>query len=164
MLSIKLQPFLLLPALLFVFSASFSLSHEAPQHHGIIFFLLSPVSCHNFAWTRLVWYFLHELFHMFTLRFSTTGPRVYENDHGVGSRAIRWHLLEATNSEHEHNSSLILAAERTRRKDPLDGFHYYKGGWNVRERHYFSVGLFLLFFFPPYMTSFSLFLIKLKIL
>ncbi|GMN49948.1 hypothetical protein TIFTF001_019109 [Ficus carica] len=99
MFSIKLQPFLLLPALLFIFSASFSLSYEAPQHHG---------------------------------------PRVYENDHGVGSRGIRWHLLEATNAEHEHNSTLILAAERTRRKDPLDGFNYYKGGWNIRERHYFS--------------------------
>ncbi|KAH9715508.1 Plasma membrane fusion protein [Citrus sinensis] len=38
----------------------------------------------------------------------------------------------------ENNSSLILAANRTHRKDPLDHFKYYKGGWNISEKHYFS--------------------------
>ncbi|XP_068643353.1 uncharacterized protein [Aristolochia californica] len=39
------------------------------------------------------------------------------------------------------NSSFILAAERTRRKDPLDNFKYYKGGWNISDNHYWaSVG------------------------
>lgn len=37
------------------------------------------------------------------------------------------------------NSTLVLAAERTHRKDPLDNFNYYKGGWNISEKHYFSV-------------------------
>ncbi|KAK6944420.1 hypothetical protein RJ641_025522 [Dillenia turbinata] len=42
----------------------------------------------------------------------------------------------------EANSSLILAAERTRRKDPLDHFKYYTGGWNISDEHYLaSVGL-----------------------
>lgn len=37
--------------------------------------------------------------------------------------------------------SLTLAAERTRRKDPLDGFKTYTRGWNISERHYWaSVG------------------------
>ncbi|KAJ9189963.1 hypothetical protein P3X46_001206 [Hevea brasiliensis] len=35
------------------------------------------------------------------------------------------------------NNSMILAAKRTHRRDPLDNFKYYKGGWNIREEHYF---------------------------
>ncbi|XVF48322.1 hypothetical protein PTKIN_Ptkin03bG0180800 [Pterospermum kingtungense] len=35
-------------------------------------------------------------------------------------------------------SSLALAAERTYRKDPLNGFKKYTGGWNIRERHYWA--------------------------
>ncbi|KAK9947446.1 hypothetical protein M0R45_003071 [Rubus argutus] len=36
------------------------------------------------------------------------------------------------------NSSLILAKERTRRKDPLDDFHKYTGGWNISNDHYWA--------------------------
>ncbi|CAL9778446.1 unnamed protein product [Musa acuminata subsp. burmannicoides] len=39
------------------------------------------------------------------------------------------------------NSSFILAAARTHRKDPLNGFKRYTGGWNISEKHYWaSVG------------------------
>ncbi|TVU08306.1 hypothetical protein EJB05_41706, partial [Eragrostis curvula] len=38
----------------------------------------------------------------------------------------------------ESNTS-VLAAERTRRKDPLDGLRYYTGGWNISDRHYLAV-------------------------
>lgn len=39
------------------------------------------------------------------------------------------------------NSSLVLAARRTYRKDPVNGFKKYTGGWNISERHYWaSVG------------------------
>ncbi|XP_074575504.1 uncharacterized protein LOC141831958 [Curcuma longa] len=39
------------------------------------------------------------------------------------------------------NSSFVLAAQRTHRKDPLDGFRRYTGGWNISELHYWaSVG------------------------
>ncbi|WOL18337.1 hypothetical protein Cni_G27131 [Canna indica] len=39
------------------------------------------------------------------------------------------------------NNSFILAAERTQRKDPLDGFKLYKAGWNISNLHYLaSVG------------------------
>lgn len=34
--------------------------------------------------------------------------------------------------------SLILAAERTYRKDPLNGFKRYNGGWNIDDRHYWA--------------------------
>lgn len=41
----------------------------------------------------------------------------------------------------DSNSSLVLAAERTRRRDPLDGNKFYTGGWNISEYHYWtSVG------------------------
>ncbi|CAN6243325.1 unnamed protein product [Urochloa humidicola] len=39
------------------------------------------------------------------------------------------------------NSSFVLAAEKTHRKDPLDGLRYYTGGWNISDEHYWaSVG------------------------
>ncbi|WCJ29939.1 hypothetical protein M5689_011537 [Euphorbia peplus] len=40
------------------------------------------------------------------------------------------------------NSTLVLAANRTRRKDPLNDFKRYTGGFNISENHYWaSVGL-----------------------
>lgn len=36
-------------------------------------------------------------------------------------------------------TTTVLAAERTRRKDPLDGLRYYTGGWNISNRHYLAV-------------------------
>jgi uncharacterized membrane protein len=39
------------------------------------------------------------------------------------------------------NSSLLLAEQRTHRKDPLDNFKRYTGGWNISNQHYWaSVG------------------------
>ncbi|KAH9310909.1 hypothetical protein KI387_025944, partial [Taxus chinensis] len=41
----------------------------------------------------------------------------------------------------EENSSLILAGHRTHRRDPLDDFKRYGGGWNITNQHYWaSVG------------------------
>lgn len=46
-----------------------------------------------------------------------------------------------TSSEPVEGSFLMLAAQRTRRKDPLNGFKLYTGGWNIDDRHYWaSVG------------------------
>ncbi|XP_052210633.1 uncharacterized protein LOC127813623 [Diospyros lotus] len=51
-------------------------------------------------------------------------------------------LAEEPSGEPALNSSyIVLAAKRTHRKDPLDGFKRYTGGWNISERHYWaSVG------------------------
>ncbi|KAK8962266.1 hypothetical protein KSP40_PGU009161 [Platanthera guangdongensis] len=39
------------------------------------------------------------------------------------------------------NSSFALAAKRTERRDPLNNFEDYTGGWNISNRHYWaSVG------------------------
>ncbi|KAJ0984317.1 hypothetical protein J5N97_002673 [Dioscorea zingiberensis] len=36
------------------------------------------------------------------------------------------------------NSSFLLAASRTHRKDPLDNYKYYTGGWNISNVHYWA--------------------------
>ncbi|KAH9798982.1 transmembrane protein [Citrus sinensis] len=36
------------------------------------------------------------------------------------------------------SSSLVLAAKRTYRQDPLNGFKRYSGGWNIKDRHYWA--------------------------
>ncbi|XP_057790669.1 uncharacterized protein LOC131007766 [Salvia miltiorrhiza] len=38
----------------------------------------------------------------------------------------------------ENETVLVLAEERTRRKDPLDDLNYYTGGWNISNEHYFA--------------------------
>ncbi|CAL5375580.1 unnamed protein product [Camellia sinensis] len=52
-----------------------------------------------------------------------------ESEYGVVSWGTRRSVLE--------EPSLILAAERTHRKDPFDNFKYYTGGWNISDHHYF---------------------------
>ncbi|KAG6523823.1 hypothetical protein ZIOFF_013710 [Zingiber officinale] len=37
------------------------------------------------------------------------------------------------------NSTFILAAEKTYRKDPLNGYKHYTGGWNISDQHYWAV-------------------------
>ncbi|KAJ0265284.1 Plasma membrane fusion protein [Hirschfeldia incana] len=40
--------------------------------------------------------------------------------------------------ENRENSSLILAAKRTKRKDPTENFNLYTGGWNISNTHYWT--------------------------
>ncbi|GFQ01001.1 hypothetical protein PHJA_002244000 [Phtheirospermum japonicum] len=37
-----------------------------------------------------------------------------------------------------NTTNLVLAQERTRRKDPLDDGKYYNGGWNISNEHYMA--------------------------
>ncbi|RVW80986.1 hypothetical protein CK203_054684 [Vitis vinifera] len=56
--------------------------------------------------------------------------------HGVVFLETGRSVLE--NGDSERNPSLILAAKRTKRIDPLHHFKHYKGGWNISNRNYFS--------------------------
>ncbi|KAA3470566.1 transmembrane protein [Gossypium australe] len=61
------------------------------------------------------------------------------------SEVLAWRKIERRNlaegSEGDNNSSLILAEKRTYRRDPLNDFHKYTGGWNISNEHYWaSVG------------------------
>ncbi|XAR67846.1 hypothetical protein NMG60_11002772 [Bertholletia excelsa] len=56
----------------------------------------------------------------------------------IVSRGTRRSVAEGSNGEAAANSSMILAAERTHRKDPLDHFKHYTGGWDISGKHYFS--------------------------
>ncbi|KAG8656217.1 uncharacterized protein LOC110613992 isoform X2 [Manihot esculenta] len=47
---------------------------------------------------------------------------------------VSWETRRSVLTE---NESMILAAERTHRRDPLNNFKYYKGGWSISEKHYF---------------------------
>ncbi|TYJ22038.1 hypothetical protein E1A91_A08G102300v1 [Gossypium mustelinum] len=61
------------------------------------------------------------------------------------TEVLAWRKIERRNlvegSEGDNNSSLILAEKRTYRRDPLNDFHKYTGGWNISNEHYWaSVG------------------------
>jgi hypothetical protein len=48
------------------------------------------------------------------------------------------------------NSSFILAEQRTHRRDPLDGYKKYNGGWNISNNHYWAVSSLIYFCFNIY--------------
>ncbi|CAN4088559.1 unnamed protein product [Withania somnifera] len=55
--------------------------------------------------------------------------------YGVGS-SVSKRLLKENNGS--GNSSLVLASERTHRRDPLEDRSYYTGGWNISNDHYWA--------------------------
>ncbi|CAI9761115.1 unnamed protein product [Fraxinus pennsylvanica] len=59
-------------------------------------------------------------------------PTIYELPRPAGCCAT------AVSDEPPVNSTLVLAAKRTYRKDPLNNFEKYRGGWNISERHYWA--------------------------
>ncbi|CAK9178152.1 unnamed protein product, partial [Ilex paraguariensis] len=78
--------------------------------------------------------------HFPTIQATHFSGKVIEGNYLI-SRGTKRVLAEGTNDEPVLNSSLVLAAKRTYRKDPLDDFKKYTGGWNISERHYWaSVG------------------------
>ncbi|XP_044464814.1 uncharacterized protein LOC123195222 [Mangifera indica] len=63
---------------------------------------------------------------------------IAESENGDLVPWIRRSLADETTAG---NSTLILAAKRTERRDPLNNFKIYTGGWNISENHYWtSVG------------------------
>ncbi|BBN18425.1 hypothetical protein MPTK1_8g02370 [Marchantia polymorpha subsp. ruderalis] len=57
-------------------------------------------------------------------------------------QGVMRHLLQAADDGMvDMNGSFILAANRTARRDPLDHFNKYRGGWDIQNDHYWaSVG------------------------
>ncbi|CAN0862106.1 hypothetical protein LINGRAHAP2_LOCUS8383 [Linum grandiflorum] len=51
-------------------------------------------------------------------------------------------LMQEMQQEYQESkigiTNVTLAAERTRRMDPLDGCRYYTGGWNYKSKHYWA--------------------------
>jgi hypothetical protein len=63
----------------------------------------------------------------------------YEMEFSWGTRRP---VVEAPIGEPVDNSPvLVLAPKRTYRKDPLNDFKRYTGGWNISDRHYWAVSL-----------------------
>lgn len=54
---------------------------------------------------------------------------------------VRTSVVEGPSVDFEpvENPELVLAAQRTNRKDPLNGFKKYTGGWNLKDQHYWAV-------------------------
>ncbi|KAH8506439.1 hypothetical protein H0E87_013309 [Populus deltoides] len=76
--------------------------------------------------------------HSLSLSISDDVVGERENDGVLVSWKARRHLAEEGNT----TSSLILAAKRTRRRDPLDNSKFYTSGYNISNKHYWaSVGL-----------------------
>ncbi|KAL3511940.1 hypothetical protein ACH5RR_024657 [Cinchona calisaya] len=80
----------------------------------------------------------------FQVRPFPGGLNKVDDDDGVVSweSKSKRSVLEEGNNVGGNSSTLILAAERTHRKDPFDGFNYYTGGWNITNKHYVASAVF----------------------
>ncbi|KAK8915922.1 hypothetical protein KSP39_PZI023034 [Platanthera zijinensis] len=90
---------------------------------------------------------LHLLLSVFILFFSSGAAFPARSTAGRGRRGlIPLRRLDAEtpaafSGNLASNSSFVLASGRTERRDPLNDFKYYTGGWNISNRHYWaSVG------------------------
>ncbi|PIN24018.1 hypothetical protein CDL12_03261 [Handroanthus impetiginosus] len=71
--------------------------------------------------------------------FQTLGASSEGNCSGVVLSCSRTERLLSDNSTQEQvDSTLVLAPRRTYRKDPLNDFKRYTGGWNISNRHYWA--------------------------
>ncbi|KAK6120485.1 hypothetical protein DH2020_045778 [Rehmannia glutinosa] len=66
-------------------------------------------------------------------------------ENGVVSLGTRRSVLEGSNGG--NSTTLVLAKDRTRRKDPLDDLKYYNGGWNISNEHYIACLVYILVIF-----------------
>ncbi|CAA3028699.1 uncharacterized protein LOC111389910 [Olea europaea subsp. europaea] len=70
--------------------------------------------------------------------FPATSGKYGERNSGMVFSWGRTERFLAESDEPPVNSTLALAANRTYRKDPLNNFKKYRGGWNISERHYWA--------------------------
>ncbi|XLS86124.1 hypothetical protein HN51_036290 [Arachis hypogaea] len=91
--------------------------------------------------------FLHLLLLLLSLSllsFSFSAKTSFINPGGVDDREYKevlpWKIERRSMAEGDAaaNTSLVLAKERTNRKDPLDHFNRYTGGWNISNKHYIA--------------------------
>lgn len=70
------------------------------------------------------------------------------SDGGEGEyqKVLPWKTRRSMAEDATSNTSLILAQRRTTRKDPIDNFNRYTGGWNISNRHYIAVSSYLTFY------------------
>ncbi|XP_004501360.1 uncharacterized protein [Cicer arietinum] len=82
--------------------------------------------------------FFSLLFHSSTSSLlSHSQTQLTSGNENEGNGVVFYRLYEIAAAPYE-NSPLPLAAERTRRKDPLDGFNKYTNGWNITDHHYWA--------------------------
>lgn len=143
MLSLRSLFFSLLTIFLFFSSISFAFS-LAEESHFPTFQTVSTsgeksllLHFFGFFWAEFICYSFS--LRIFLDKFS--GAFGDDNYGLVGSWGTKRFLDETLDASEEPplNSSLILAAKRTKRKDPLDGFKKYTGGWNISNKHYWAV-------------------------
>ncbi|XP_059640610.1 uncharacterized protein LOC132282823 [Cornus florida] len=104
------------------------------SHRSLIFSLLATFLLLSATFVS----FCHGGTHFPTFQ---TVPSAGKVDEGKFDGVVSWGPKRFLAEEPVGNSSIALAAKRTYRKDPLDGFKRYTGGWNISNHHYWaSVG------------------------
>lgn len=135
--------FLLLLPLILVISEAFAsegshVHHRRPVRVPGIFLLLIFASFFSFMLPFEVscfWTFCFCFLSFFTEPVDFDG----------GDVEVVWGATRRSVAETVPNSTFLLAEKRTYRRDPIDGFKHYTGGWNISQKHYWavSIGFFL---------------------
>ncbi|KAL5066459.1 hypothetical protein RYX36_028196 [Vicia faba] len=94
--------------------------------------------------SQLCFSFLFLLFSLSLFSLSSSAKISFHSEHipdgvEVDGEVLPWKTRRSmAEGAVPPNASLILAQERTTRKDPLDHFNIYRGGWNVSDQHYIA--------------------------
>lgn len=57
----------------------------------------------------------------------------------IGSKRFIFEESREENPNEENRPVMILAANKTHRRDPTNNFNYYTGGWDITNSHYIFV-------------------------
>ncbi|KAL8498746.1 hypothetical protein ACS0TY_021899 [Phlomoides rotata] len=74
----------------------------------------------------------------FSFSLNETLQDIGQRNDVVLSWGITERMVSDNSSEEEMDSSLVLAPRKTYRKDPLNDFKMYTGGWNISNPHYWA--------------------------
>lgn len=149
-----------LHSLLFIFTWRNSLSHHS---NSTIFryFRSGPLQNYPLFYRNQSGFFLIRRLKLFLV-----SGEINEGGHdGVVYLGTKRFLAEGPGGDESdsplNSSYLALAAKRTYRRDPLNGFKKYTGGYNITERHYWAVSspqILLIILFLCFRKQFFLFL------
>lgn len=137
---------LLLPLSFFSLSAAVKTSDFHSLRYPGFFFFFFFLFCFVFTFPCPKFWFFWNGCALFVFLFSGyISDGVEGGGWGEFREVLPWKTRRSMAEDAPSNTSLILAQRRTTRKDPLDNFNRYTGGWNISNRHYIAVSSYLTF-------------------
>lgn len=117
---------------------------KCPFYFSISYFIFGWKCCYfRVLWENAVTFVFIEKMGCFNLVGCAAVEVAGEREH-VGINGVVTWPLDTRRFLEENTTVLLLAQQRTSRRDPLNGFNRYTGGWNISNKHYWAVSSLIL--------------------